>query len=141
PMSPVSLSEPRSPLPSPSRAGHHDALPHDALAHNALAHNALPHNALPHNALTPPPDSAGLLDRAYKEYCRLAQAGSPPDVSEFCKAFPQIENSLAIMLSVHRHVHEDEQFLERPDVRWPEAGESFLGFQIERQLGRGAFSR
>ena len=90
---------------------------------------------------TETPSCATLLDRAYDEYCRLEDAGATPSAAEFCTAYPAIQSTLARLLSVHRAAKEDPQFLIRPDVRWPEAGQPFLGFQVERELGRGAFSR
>jgi tetratricopeptide (TPR) repeat protein len=86
-----------------------------------------------------------LVDRAYSEYCRLYFAGDTPDASEFCARYPAIQHSLARMLSVHRMVHGDEQLLgvpkEKPEAPWPQPDTRFLGFQLERELGRGAFSR
>jgi tetratricopeptide (TPR) repeat protein len=81
-----------------------------------------------------------LLDRAYSDYCRHQAEGDPIDPRQFCAAYPSIRSSLARLLSVHHRVNEDPFFLNRPELRWPEAGEHFLGFDLERELGRGAFA-
>ena len=109
--------------------------------------SVLPLDAPAAAATTPVPRRAAgahrssLLHRAYSEYCRQAEAGAAPDPSQFCACYPAIQNSLARLLSVHQRVHEDDHFLDAPEVSWPRAGDTFLGFELERELGRGAFSR
>ncbi len=93
-----------------------------------------------------PPAPAGarqssLLDWAYKEYARRREAGEAVDRNSFCRAFPTIENQLQELISVHRIVHEDPHAFDAPTIVWPVPGETFLGFRLERELGRGSFSR
>lgn len=80
------------------------------------------------------------LDRAYDEFCRLAARGETPDLEAFLARYPAIQSSLARILDVHGHVQENPHFFDEPPVHWPQPGEDFLGFHLERQLGRGAFS-
>jgi tetratricopeptide (TPR) repeat protein len=88
------------------------------------------------------PGRSSLLDRAYQEYCRREEEeGQAPDPVAFCGAYPTIQSSLARVLSVHRFTREDPTLLAGTPVRWPEAGESFLGFELQRLLGQGGFSR
>jgi serine/threonine protein kinase/Flp pilus assembly protein TadD len=81
-----------------------------------------------------------LLALAYDEYCRAQEAGTAPDPVEFCARFPSIQAALATLLSVGRLVDEDVHFTDPPEVRWPEPGEEFVGFRLQRELGRGRFS-
>jgi serine/threonine protein kinase/Flp pilus assembly protein TadD len=93
---------------------------------------------LPGATLTAAQDS--LLAQAYDEYCRAQEAGTAPDAMEFCDRFPSIKAALATLLSVDRLVDEDVHFLDPAEVHWPEPGEQFVGFRLERELGRGRFS-
>jgi tetratricopeptide (TPR) repeat protein len=82
------------------------------------------------------------VDRAYEEYCRRADAGEAVDPEAFCAEFPGCEASLRRLLDVHHFLEELPDLLGAgapPD--WPAPGESFLGFDLEVELGRGAFSR
>jgi serine/threonine protein kinase/tetratricopeptide (TPR) repeat protein len=80
------------------------------------------------------------VDRAYSEYCRQYDAGIAPDIDEYCACFPDIRESLAEILEAHRHFQENPDFLEAP-IAWPEPGAEFLGYRLQSELGRGAFSR
>jgi eukaryotic-like serine/threonine-protein kinase len=81
-----------------------------------------------------------LLEQAYSEFIRQQEAGAAPDPREFCARYPSIQHSLAQLLSVDDLLNHDPDFLGR-EAPCPEAGELFLGFRLERELGRGAFSR
>jgi serine/threonine protein kinase/Tfp pilus assembly protein PilF len=80
------------------------------------------------------------VDRAFGEYCQLLDAGEAPDHAEFCARYPGIESSLAKAISVAGGFWKDSEFRTKPLVAWPSAGQLFLGFQLEREVGRGAFS-
>ena len=83
-----------------------------------------------------------LLDRAYDEYCECIERGDPVDPDEFCEKFPAYQSSLHRMLEAHRFLHENPLVLRNlQPIRWPEVGETFLGFSLVRVLGQGAFAR
>jgi serine/threonine protein kinase len=82
-----------------------------------------------------------IIDQAYDEYCLLREAGERPDPDEFCNGFPY-QSSLRRLLEVDRLVQEHPSLLEKPATAdWPQAGTRFLGFELVRELGRGAFAR
>lgn len=83
-----------------------------------------------------------VLDLAYEEYCRRREAGSAPDLDEFCERFPACKTSLRNLISAHRFMEEGSLLsaLEAA-VCAPEPGEEFLGFTLHSRLGRGAFAQ
>ena len=91
----------------------------------------------------PEPSSAAersdLIDRAYEEYCERLDAGDAVDPDEFCARFPAFETSLRRLLQAHNNLENDPELLRELSVRWPEAGETFLGYRLLSELGRGAF--
>jgi tetratricopeptide (TPR) repeat protein len=82
------------------------------------------------------------LDLAYEDYCQRLEAGEALDPNAFCARFPSFQTSLRRLLEAHHFVAENSHLLaDFQPVPWPEAGESFLGFVLARELGRGAFAR
>src|SRR5258708_510802 len=81
------------------------------------------------------------VDLAYSEFCRLGARGQAPDRDAFLARYPAIQSSLARILNVHSQFQENPHFFDQPTVCWPQLGDDFLGFHLERELGRGAFSR
>lgn len=83
-----------------------------------------------------------VLDLAYEEFCQRREAGEHVDPDQFCTRFPVYQSSLRRTLEVHQLIDENPAALSRLEaMRWPEPGEEFLGFRLERELGRGAFAR
>src|SRR5262245_3139260 len=80
------------------------------------------------------------LDRAYEEYCQRREAGQLPDPDEFCTRFLRFQTSLRRLIEVRRCIEEPPSSFSQP-IHWPEPGDSFLGFTIVEELGRGAFAR
>jgi serine/threonine protein kinase len=84
-------------------------------------------------------------DLSYQAFCLyvdLVEAGQTVEVDEFCARYPSVQDSLRKAIEAHA------LFEARPDliglgevVAWPEPGEEFAGFQLIRELGRGAFAR
>jgi serine/threonine protein kinase/Tfp pilus assembly protein PilF len=93
----------------------------------------------------PPPDGLdrrALVDWAYEEYCRLLVARQAPLADEYCARFPTVHSSLHRLVMMHEVVGElPETAVPPPAIPWPQAGERFLGFALERELGRGGFAR
>lgn len=81
-----------------------------------------------------------LVDRAYREYCELKDAGNSVDPDVYCARFPGIESSLARLLQAHRFLEEYPELTE-DDIVWPSVGEPFLDYQLVAELGQGTFAR
>lgn len=83
------------------------------------------------------------IDLVYQEYIERIDAGEDVDPDEFCARYPSLATSLRSLLRAHSYVHKDcPELVERLDkLQWPEVGTSFLGFELQRQLGRGTFAR
>jgi serine/threonine protein kinase/Tfp pilus assembly protein PilF len=79
-----------------------------------------------------------VLDLAYEEFHLRADGGQELGPGEFCRRFPEHQRSLL-------HRIEIEQFLRRKEeqlaIRWPEAGDEFLGYRLLEELGKGAVGR
>jgi serine/threonine protein kinase len=87
-------------------------------------------------------DKNAALDLALEEYCRLAEAGEAPDAEEYCARFPTFGQSLLRAIQVQEYLAANPSLLEEKEtVPWPVPGETFLGFRLLRELGRGAFAR
>lgn len=87
-------------------------------------------------------DKSILLDDAYESYCRRREAGEEPDPDAFCKKFPVYRSSLRRLIEAHRFFEEHPELLaEEQALVWPQPGDHFLGFDLVRELGRGAFAR
>ncbi len=85
-------------------------------------------------------DKSAVLDLAYEEYCLREQAGASPDPDEFCQRFPHYKTSLRRLLEAH-HCMDAVAPADDTLASGPEEGDSFLGFALQRELGRGAFAR
>jgi serine/threonine protein kinase/tetratricopeptide (TPR) repeat protein len=85
-------------------------------------------------------EKSGLIDQAYSEYRNLCAAGVEVDPDAFCARFPAYQTSLRRLVEVHRELDANPDLL-RSLNRWPVPGDRFHGFQLEHELGRGAFAR
>src|SRR5947209_5455278 len=93
------------------------------------------------SALTSAGKSEQVLD-AYGEYCQRRDAGEPLNPDEYLANYPHLRSRLARLLSAHVLLEKNPHLLDpQASVKWPLAGERFLGFQLHRELGRGAFAR
>jgi serine/threonine protein kinase/Tfp pilus assembly protein PilF len=87
-------------------------------------------------------DKSVILDLAYEEYCLHLEAGEKPDPDEFCDRFPTFKASLRRLIEAHRFLEENSYLLaDGQPVHWPGPSDTFLGFSLLRELGRGAFAR
>jgi len=83
-----------------------------------------------------------VLDLAYEEFCRQAEASSALKPQEFAARFPTIQHSLLRLLEFDQLLQNDSQLYSRfVNLSWPDVGTNFLGFQLVEELGRGSFSR
>lgn len=86
-------------------------------------------------------ERSDLIDRAYGEYCERLEGGEDVDPEVFCARFPAFQTSLRRLVQAHKNLEENPALLRDLTVRWPESGESFLGYRLLSELGRGAFAR
>src|SRR6185369_15690404 len=89
-------------------------------------------------------DKSVVLDLAYEQYCLLVETGKHVDVAEFCDRFPMIAKSLKKLLDGHNLLDQNLHLLDpnlAAEPRWPELGETLLGFRLLAELGRGSFAR
>jgi serine/threonine protein kinase len=90
----------------------------------------------------PPTGNSELLDHAYGEYAKRRSTGEQIDLDAFCEGYPSIKSALGRLLEAHRFLENNPELMRNPRFpRWPEPETMFLGFQLLRELGRGAFSR
>lgn len=83
-----------------------------------------------------------IIELAYEEYRRRKEAGDEFDKAEFCGRFPEVEHSLFEVLEVDSFLSANSQHhAQRAVTCWPQLGETFMGFRLVDELGRGAFSR
>lgn len=82
------------------------------------------------------------LELARSEYRLRQDCGTSVDLDAFCRRFPDLHRSLFLLIKVHSLLDADPDIRALEDlVRWPKPGESFLGYELESELGRGTFGR
>jgi len=83
-----------------------------------------------------------VVDLAYVAYRLRQQAGEDPDAGEFAQRFRTFERAIACYLMVCSIRDKDPRYAAmQSDVAWPEAGSRYLGFDLVREIGRGAVGR
>src|SRR5438445_6717783 len=103
-----------------------------------------------------------LIDRAYDQYCKRYEAGERPDIEAYCGRFRRFKTSLKSLIDAHDYLEGHPDYVEGrerpgtiadfvrkvaaelPDdgkIPWPSEGQTFLGFKLLQELGRGAFAR
>lgn len=82
-----------------------------------------------------------VLDLAYEEYCQQANRHDSVAIGSFVQRFPDIRSSLRRQIEVHQFFSANPLLIQNEPARWPELGETILGFSLVEELGEGAFSR
>lgn len=82
-------------------------------------------------------DSA-VLDLVYEEFSRRAESGEELDSQEFADQFPQFRS--VVLEHIRAHQLLERCFGDKSPV-WPETGDTVLGCELLKEIGRGAFSR
>ena len=98
----------------------------------------LPEGANSHSDLS----KASRVEQIYQDFCTRRDAGEAVDPDEFLNRFPSLKGSLQRLLHAHLYL-EENSFLLADSVpgRFPSVGESFLGFHLLQELGKGTFAR
>jgi eukaryotic-like serine/threonine-protein kinase len=81
------------------------------------------------------------MDLIYEEYCLRNEAGETLVPSTFCKKFPTYHQSLQRLIDVHQFLDAHPEVAEEKKWRWPESGDTVLGFKIIQKLGEGAIAK
>jgi serine/threonine protein kinase/Tfp pilus assembly protein PilF len=79
-----------------------------------------------------------VLDLAFEEFHLRTDGGQELGPGEFCRRFPEHQRSLLHRIDVEQHLRREEEV---HAIRWPEAGEEFLGYRLLEELGKGAVGR
>jgi serine/threonine protein kinase len=99
----------------------------------------------PPPAQVPVEPSAGApdaVDNAFDEFLQRCAVGEDLDPDRFCDEYPSIKSSLQKLLHVHILCEAQADLFAPPEEDdWPHTGQVFLGLQLQRLLGRGAFAR
>ena len=90
--------------------------------------------------LDPYPDhSERIISVVYEEFCLLEELGETPDTAEFCDRYGPLGDSIASQLRLHSLFNDA---VSRPSPpKFPRVGDSFLGYRLVRELGRGGSAR
>jgi len=120
-----------------------------SLAIGQMASHNLPASKPPRTALCSAEWAAGplaprgeksiVLDQVLSEYRERTAAGEEVRKCEFCERFPQYQSAILRQLEAEdffldccpRFAADDEP------LKWPQAGETFLGYEIVEQIGLG----
>lgn len=87
-------------------------------------------------------EKSAVIELAYVAFRRRCQAGEPLDYQQYCQEFPEIESSLRQILEVDQFLTSNAELdVDIDPLDWPMPEERIGGFEIEREIGRGAFSR
>lgn len=83
-----------------------------------------------------------VVDLAYEEFCLRRESGEAVDAEQFAGRFARFQASVRRRLEVHELLGSLDlsQGLASTTI-WPVAGESFAGFRLIEEIGRGAFAR
>jgi serine/threonine protein kinase len=81
---------------------------------------------------------SAMLQLAYEDFCRRDELGMAESPTAFAARYPTISRSLLMQLGAHRLVVELHA---TADAEWPVTGQTWLGYHLLEELGRGAFSR
>ena len=81
------------------------------------------------------------MDLIYEEYCLRNEAGETLVPSTFCQKFPAYRQSLQRLIDVHQFLDAQPEVVEEKKWKWPEPGDSVLGFKIIQKLGEGAIAK
>jgi serine/threonine protein kinase/Flp pilus assembly protein TadD len=87
-------------------------------------------------------DKEAVTDLAFGEFCVRLDRGEFVNPRAFAAHFPTCRSTLFRIMNGHQLTVANPGLLaEPPRKQWPEPGDQFVGFEVIRELGRGAFAR
>jgi eukaryotic-like serine/threonine-protein kinase len=87
-------------------------------------------------------DRSVVLDLVYEEFCLRTEAGEAVSIDALCRRFPEYAVSIRKLLDVQGILHQrPDLWMEEDEAHWPELGQTFLKFSLQKELGRGTFAR
>ena len=91
-------------------------------------------------------DRSLLLDLAYEEFCARREQGESIGTKSFCARVPIVGSSLRRLIALERQFGPSldkcvDELLDDNTVPWPEPGQTWCGFPIIEELGRGGLGR
>ncbi len=87
-------------------------------------------------------DSEAVLDLAFGEFCLRLDRGEFVNPRAFAAHFPTCRSTLFRIMNGHQLTVDNPGLMaDAPCKQWPEPGDTFVGFRVVRELGRGAFAR
>jgi serine/threonine protein kinase len=87
-------------------------------------------------------DSEAVVDLAFGEFCLRLDRGEFVNPRAFAAHFPACRSTLFRIMNGHQLTVDNPGLIaDAPSKKWPEPGDAFVGFNVVRELGRGAFAR
>jgi serine/threonine protein kinase/tetratricopeptide (TPR) repeat protein len=86
--------------------------------------------------LDPDAPAADQVRVIYEEYCLRLEMGLPAEAPDFRRRFPRVTADLDLLFGCHALIYP-----EVGEPRLPEEGDELVGFELARELGRGAAGR
>jgi serine/threonine protein kinase/Tfp pilus assembly protein PilF len=85
-------------------------------------------------------DRSLALDLIYEEFCLRRESGEVVDVERFCERFPAFRSAVERMIDVHNVLEQNPDLIACPEQAWPAVGETYRGYEILEELGRGTLA-
>ena len=87
-------------------------------------------------------DNEAVTDLAFGEFCLRLDRGEFVNPRAFADHFPTCRSTLFRIMNGHQLTVDNPGLIaDPPRKKWPEPGDEFVGFNVVRELGRGAFAR
>jgi len=87
-------------------------------------------------------DNEAVTDLAFGEFCVRLERGEFVNPRAFADHFPACRSTLFRIMNGHQLTVDNPGLIaDPPRKKWPEPGDEFVGFNVVRELGRGAFAR
>ncbi|MBI1830352.1 MAG: protein kinase, partial [Planctomycetes bacterium] len=75
------------------------------------------------------------------DFCDRRAQGEEIDPDEYCAQFPSVQSTLGKLVHVHLMFEEHQDAMPDGPEAWPEAGQSFAGYNLILALGKGSFAQ
>src|SRR5437879_586145 len=86
-------------------------------------------------------DNEAIIDLAFGEFCQRLDRGEFVNPRAFAAHFPTCRSTLFRIMNGHQLTVDNPGLIADSSCKkWPEPGDTFVGFNVVRELGRGAFA-